>query len=211
MKNLYQCKKVCFLLIILLSFKFNANCQNQSDSLNGIEALSYFKSKAEDMILSFAANIPETSNVYKKYNFKVNMTYNELKARYLQYRAFMKSCILANSSIKKLKDCLKSKNLSLKNQLDSLQGFINEAYVQQFIINPPTKHENNDTSIDVGATTPDLIASLISALTDGAIKIWTQINTLKKGEKDAYITEISSKEYDLADYYSLIASKQKKK
>lgn len=210
MKKLYQIKKASLLLIVLFSFKL-ANCQNQNDSLNGIEALSFFKVKAEDMILTFASNIPETSNVFKNSNFQINMTYNDLKARYVQYRAFMKNCILANSSIKKLKDCLKSKNLSLKNQLDSLQGLIKDAYLQEYISNPPSKHESIDTSIDVSATTPDFTTSLISALTDGAIKIWSQINRVRKGKKDAYIAEISSREYDLADYYSLINSKQKTK
>lgn len=211
MKNLYLFQKITIILIILLSFRFNAICQNQSDSLNGIEALSYFKSKAEDMIITFAANIPETSKVYKNYNFNVNMTYNDLKARYVEYRAYMKNCILANSSIKKLKNCLKLKNLSLKIQLDSLQGLIKEAYLQQYIISPPTKKENIDTSINVSATTPDFVTSLISTLNDGAIKIWTQINTLKKQKRDAYMAEISSKDYNLADYNTLVSSMQKVK
>lgn len=209
MKNLYLFQKVTLLLIILLSFRLNAICQNQSDSLNGIEALAYFKSKAEDIIKTFATNIPETSKVYKNYNFNVNITYNDLKARYIEYRAYMKNCILANSSIKKLKNCLNLKNLSLKIQLDSLQSLIKEAYLQQYIINPPPKRENIDTSINVGITTPDFVTSLISALTDGAIKIWTQINTLKKQKRDAYMAEISSKDYDLADYSTLISSVQK--
>jgi len=211
MKKLAIVLKKITLLFIMITIHYHANCQNQTDSLNGIEALSYFKSKSESLILTFAANIPDTSKIYKEYNFKINMTYNDLKARYDQYRGFMKDCILSNSSIKKLKICLKSKNLSLKTQLDSLQSIINEAYIQQYILSDPNQHKIVDTSINVAATPADFVTSLINALTDGAVKIWTQISSLKKAKKDAYSSEISSKSYDLSDYFDLLATRQKQK
>jgi hypothetical protein len=123
----------------------------------------------------------------------------------------MKDCILDNSSIKKLKSCLKSKNLILKKQLDSLNNLINEAYVQEYIKTGPNHHQIKDTAVNVGATPPDLISALVTALTDGAIKIWTQISTVKKQQKDAYLSQISNKDYDLSPYEDLINLSHKSK
>ena len=182
----------------------------QKDSLNGIEALSFFKSRSQSMILTYGANIPDTSKIYRESNLKINFAYNDVKSKYDQYRGFMKDCIINNTSIKKLKECLKSKNLELKNQLDSLQGLIQKAYLMQYISSPPKDHSIKDTSINTGIAGPDFIQSLVSALADGAIKIWTQINNLKKQEKDTYLSQISSKDYDLLEYNELINASKKK-
>jgi hypothetical protein len=199
----------CF-LFILMSIPLLLKSQNNKDSVSGLEALSYFKSKTQSMIISFGANIPDSSKIFKEYNLKINECYNEVKARYDQYRGFMKDCILDNSSTKKLKLCLKSKNLSLKLLLDSLQGLINDAYIKQFIAAPPKDHKPIDTTVNVAVTPTDFIASIITALADGAIKIWTQINNLKKQQKDDYLAQISSKDYDLSEYSDLISTSHKK-
>jgi hypothetical protein len=196
--------------VILIFLPFLVIGQTKKDTLNGIEALSYFKSKTQSMIISFGTNIPDSSKVFKAYNIKVNLVYIEVKARYDQYRGFMKDCILNNTSTKKLKECLKSKNLELKFLLDSLQGLIKDAYLEQFITTPPNDHKPIDTTVNVSIITADFISSLMNALADGAVKIWTQINNLKKQQKDAYLSQISSKDYDLLEYSELMTSSHKK-
>lgn len=207
---IYFIKRNLFVTLLLI-LPLCAVCQNKKDSLHGIEALSYFKSKAQSLIITYGANVSDSSMVFKKYNLQINFIYNDVKAEYDQYRGFMKGCILDNSSVKKLKECLKSKNLSLKKQLDSLQDLIKDAYVEQYIISPPKDHKPIDTAINVGLFTADFTSSLIGALTDGAIKIWTQINNLKKQQRDAYLTQISGKDYDLSEYFDLISIGHKPK
>lgn len=200
---IYFFKRNLFFTLILI-LPICVFSQNKKDSLNGIEALSYFKSKAQSLIITYGANISDSSKVFKKYNLQINFIYNDVKAEYDQYRGFMKDCILRNSSVKKLKECLKSKNLALKAQLDSLQVLVKEAYLEQYIISQPKDHKPIDTTINVSLFTADFTSSLVGVLIDGAIKIWTQINNLKKQQRDAYLSQISSKDYDLSEFSDLL-------
>jgi hypothetical protein len=202
--------KLKYLAIVFPMLMISTFCSAQKDSLNGIEALSYFKSTTQSVVITFASNIPDTSKIFRKYNLQVNFLYNKMKSTYDQYRGFMKNCILTNNSIKSVRTCLKSKSLDLKAELDSIQAIIRMAYTEEYTLNPAPHNTKRDSAIDVSAISPTLIEGLISALLDGGIKIWTQINAQNKQFKDSYLTQISSKDYDLSEYNDLITIVKKK-
>ena len=173
----------------------------------GFEFLSYSKSAIESIVSNFSASIPDSSPVYKQFYLPFAKAYNKAKADYGGYRGFLKDCILDNGSKKGIQKCINSKTVDFKADLDTLQSVLETAYMTQGAIDnskpkDPTYNGHNSSLI-----TADFIKGIMDSLIGGALKIWDQRQKYKKQYRDDYLSNLTSKDYELAEIDDLLKKK----
>src|SRR5579875_998390 len=157
----------------------------------GFEFLSSSKSSLESVIKVYAKTIPDTSETYKKYYLALVRNYNKAKSSYDGYRGGMKDCIMNNNTKRKIQQCLQSKVVNIKQQLDSLSFILDMAYLEAYSKQTIKQKDPNYTGKNTGLITDDFVKSLLDSLISGTLKIWDQIKKYRKEYKDTYLSEIS--------------------
>lgn len=192
------------LILIATSLFINTISYSQT---KGFEFLASSKSSLESVIKTYANSITDTSETYKIYYIPLLKYYNKAKASYNGYRGAMKDCILSNESKKKIQRCLKSKSVNIQEQLDSLDNILNNAYLDAYSKKALKADVPTYSGKNTGLFTGDFIKTLLDSLLDGTIKLWDQSKKYRREYKDNYLSNISSKEYDLVDIEVLLSKK----
>lgn len=182
---------------------------NTFSQTNGFEFLASSKTSLESIIKLYASSIPDTTETYKKYYLPLGFNYNKAKASYDGYRGAMKDCILNNKNQKQIQECLKTKMVDIKSQLDTLSAILNAAYIEAYSKQILKSSDPTYSGQNSGLITGDFIKGLLDTLITGTIKIWDQIKKYRKDYKDTYLTQISNKEYDLAEFDQLLKGSNK--
>ena len=191
-----------FILAFLIFVSDRCFCQKK-----GFEFLSFAKSSLESVISDYAATIPDTSAVFKKYYIALARNYNKAKASYDGYRGAMKGCILDNNSKNKIVKCLQSKTVDIQGNLDTLETVLESAYFEESSIQSKPGNNPGYSGKNSGLITTSFISSFFDSLVNGAIKLWDQSQKYKKQFRDDYLNNITSKDYDLSELDDLLKKK----
>jgi hypothetical protein len=186
-------------IILLISLEKVALSQTK-----GFEFLSSAKSSIESIISNYSAQIPDTSPVFKAHYLQLAKAYSKAKADYSGYRGAMKDCILDNNSKKNIQKCISSKAVNISSDLDTLRSVLETAYMEEAAretnkVQNPTYSGHNS-----GLITSDIIKGIMDSLLGGALKIWDQCQKYKKQYRDDYLSNLTSKDYDLAEIDDLL-------
>jgi hypothetical protein len=197
-------------LYFFFTFGFSLVNNQLFSQKKGFASLAFAKTSLESIVKQYGADIPDTSEVYKKYYLLISREYNEAKANYSAYLGAMKDCILNNDREKAIKGCLQKQTLNIEKNLDSLQVLFSNAYLLYFLVHPVSTNAETKPH-NTSAITAATVTALLGALVDAGIKIWDEIQKKNKQFKDDYLTNIGSKDYILGDFDDLVKQGSGKK